>query len=76
MKYLYSVKWTLFKLWFKDNFITCGYKISVSNIGFGSSINMSIKWNKIPNEIYTKKNILFAEIYNLGKLGTQGKLEL
>ena len=76
MKHLYIVKWSLFKSWFKDNFITCGYKISVSNIGFGSSINMSIKWNKIPDGIYTKKDILFDEIYNYGKLGTQAKLIL
>lgn len=76
MKYLYSVKWNLFKSWFKDNFQTCDYKITVSNIGFGSSINMSIRWKKIPDILYTKKDILFGEIYNYGKLGTQTKLEL
>ena len=57
---LYSVNWSKFKTWFLSEYLTHINKTPetfISPKGIGLSINISIPWQDIPEEIYKKFKI-------------------
>lgn len=58
---IYSVKWSAFKSWFRENYKDINRKKSknkfstyVSVCGFGLTINIGVPWEVIPNNLYKK----------------------
>ncbi len=53
-KTLYSVNWREFKKWIKKEYKNTKIKGIVSTDGYGLTINISINWHDIPQELYKK----------------------
>lgn len=54
---MYIVNWTMFKNWFKLNYEKIQTQLQQCKNGFGYTLNIYIKWQDIPQEIYYKELI-------------------
>lgn len=57
MKYIYIVRWDLFKHWLSKNWKDANISARVSTKGYGLTINLSIKWDKISPSVYERRTI-------------------
>jgi hypothetical protein len=51
---VYIINWHKFKEWFKENYKNIKLRTACSCQGYGLSINVSINWEDIPKQFYTK----------------------
>ena len=56
-KCLYIIKWSMFKIWFKENYKEVNTILRDCKTGFGFTLNIYIKWKEIPSNIFKKIEI-------------------
>jgi len=55
---LYAIKWHDFKKWFSNNWQIIKLTPVISKQGWGLTFNIAIQWIEIPNNLYTKFDLL------------------